>query len=196
MICTLAAGLAMAVCEPDVLGPPMPAVAGEDCPVERAVYDLHLGTEEPHELTIMAGFVPARGRASAASDLYLWVETVQRRYWFVVNISMGYSVVYIEPVTDPTRADAERDGPRKIEAADGPPRTSTLLMFDAEVLPVDVPSVGDPAPAWFLVPDLGLALWYAPGDLTDQPVSERERMPIAFFRRTGCLDEPPAPAWP
>jgi hypothetical protein len=59
-----------------------------------------------------------------------------------------------------------------------------------------VPSTGDPAPAWLLVPDLGPALWYGPGDLTDQPVSERERMPRAFFRRSGCLDEPPAPAWP
>ena len=200
MICAVAAGLAMAACEPDVMGPAMrPIDPWADCPVERAVYNLHLGAEQARELTegpITGGFVSARNSASAASDLYFWVETVQRRYWFVINVSMGYSVVYIAPVTDPTRANADPNGPREIVAGEDPPNGSTLLMFDAGALPVEVPSSGDPAPAWLLVPDLGPVLWYTPGDLTDQPASERERMPTAFFRRSGCADETPARAWP
>ena len=200
MICALAAGLAMAACEPDVAGPAMrPIDPWADCPAGRSLYELHLDADRRAELTsgpITAGFVPARHYASVVSDLYFWVETTQGRYWFVITLSMGYSVTEISPVTDPTRADAETDGPREFEAADGVASGSTLLLFDADGMPAEIPSSGDAGPEWILVPDLGPVLWYSPGDVTDRPASERDRLPTAFFRRSGCADEAPAPAWP
>ena len=199
MICALAAGLAMA-CEPDVMGPAMrPIDPWADCPAERSLYALHLDADRRADMTdgpIRAGFVPARHRASAVSDLYFWLETPRHRYWFVITLSMGYSVTGISPVTDPTRADAATDGPREIEAADGVASGSTLLLFDADGMPAEIPSSGDAGPEWILVPDLGPVLWYSPGDVTDRPASERDRLPTAFFRRSGCADEAPAPAWP
>lgn len=199
MICALAAGLAMA-CEPDVTGPAMrPVDPWADCPAEQSVYELHLDAARRADLTegpITAGFVPARQYATAVSNLYFWIQTPQNRYWFVITVSMGYGVTAIRPITDPTRADAEPDGPREIEAADGVPNGSTLLMFDAAAMPAEVPSSGDVGPEWILVPDLGPVLWYSPGDVTDRPASERDRLPTAFFRRNGCAGAAPARAWP
>ena len=200
MICALAAGLAMTGCGPDVRGPAMrPIDPWAECPAERSVYDLHLDADRRAALTdgpITAGFVPARHHASAASDLYVWIETPQNRYWFVITVSMGYGVSAILPVTDPTHADAAPDGPREIEAADGGATGWTLLLFDADAMPVEIPSSGDVGPEWILVPDLGPALWYAPGQATERPASERDRLPTAFFRRSGCADAAPARAWP
>ena len=199
MICALAAGLAMA-CEPDVTGPAVGLMdPWVDCPAERSLYDLHLDEARRADLMdgpITAGFVPARHYASVVSDLYFWVQTPQDRYWFVINVSMGYGVTSISPVTDPTRTDAEPDGPREIEADDGIPNGSTLLMFDADAMPLEIPSSGEVGPEWILVPELGPALWYSPGDMTDRPASERDRLPTAFFRRSGCADAAPVPAWP
>lgn len=199
MICVLATGLAMA-CEPDMTGPATrPMDPWADCPVERSVYELHLDEERRADFTdgpITAGFIPARHYASAVSDLYFWIQTPQNRYWFVINVSMGYGLTSINPVTDPTRADAEPDGPREIEAADGVPNGSTLLMFNADAMPIEVPSSSDLGPEWILVPDLGPTLWYSPGDMTDRPASERDRLPTAFFRRSGCADAAAALDWP
>lgn len=199
MICALAAGVAMA-CEPAVTGPAMrPVDPWADCPAERSLYEMHLDEARRGDLTdgpITAGFVPARHHASVVSDLYFWIQTSQNRYWFTMHVSMGYATMGINPITDPTRADAGPDGPRELQELEMVPINWSILLFDPDLMPAGTPSSGDVGPGWILVPDLGPTLWYSPGQATERPASGRDRLPTAFFRRNGCADAAPAPAWP
>ena len=47
-----------------------------------------------------------------------------------------------------------------------------------------------------MVPELGVALWYGPSALTDDPAAERDPMSRGVFRQVECLETAPDLAWP
>lgn len=180
---------------------PLPALAAE-CPAERAVYGLE--TEDgPLEL----GFIPARSMATIASDLYLYLTTPQRTYWFTFSVSNGYSGMTLWPVSDPRGPDAEPDGPRQLldldaEGEDLAERQDVARSLRFYALDEDLtfwfvpPNTGEPAPHYVMMPEIGLTLWYSPKALTEDATADRDPIPRGIFQQTACLDEPRAPAWP
>lgn len=176
-----------------------PALAADECPAERALYAL---TSEEGRFEV--GFVRSRNHASMASNLYLFLRTPQRTYWFTFSVSNGYSGMTLIPVTDPSRSDAEPDGPKELIdlGTDDPEALDTLRALRFYAMDEDFtfwfepPNEGDPAPAYLMVPEIGLALWYFAGRLTDDPAADRDPMPRGMFLTEACLGSIPAPAWP
>lgn len=175
------------------------AALAESCPAERAIYGF-ASEDGPMEIRL----VPARHYASVASDLYLRLTTTQRSYWFGFSVSNGYSGITLLPVSDPTRADAEPDGPEDLLERLGEDGASDGLMANLRFYALDEelgflaspPVAGEPAPAYVMVPELGVALWYEPSALTDDPTAERDPMSRGVFRQVECLETAPELAWP
>ena len=176
-----------------------PAAVADECPAERALYSL-ASDEGRFEI----GFAPSRNHASMASDLYLFLRTPQRTYWFTFSVSNGYSGMMLIPVTDPRRSDAEPDGPKELidMGTDDPASLDALRALRFYAMDEDFtfwfepPRAGDPAPAYLMVPEIGLALWYGAAQLTDDPTADRDPMPRGMFQPDVCLDSVPEPAWP
>jgi hypothetical protein len=181
------------------LGLASPAIAADECPAERAVYEL-LDGEDRFEI----GFQRSHNYASIASDLYLYLTTPQRTYWFSFSVSNGYSGMTLIPVTGPTRSDAAPDGPRELLAlgSDDPQDLDVLRSLRFYALDEDMtfwfepPNEGEPAPAYVMVPEIGLSLWYGAGQLTDDATADRDPMPRGVFKPDLCRDELPERAWP
>lgn len=177
----------------------MPALAADTCPAERALYALE-GDEGRYEL----GFVPAQNYASIASDLYLFLTTPQRTYWFTFSVSNGYSGMTLLPVSDPTRADARPDGPKDLLelGSDEPADVDVLRALRFYALDADFtfweapPNAGENAPDLIMMPEIGLALWYSAASLTDDPAADRDPMPRGVFEPDVCLGEDRERAWP
>ena len=175
------------------------AILADECPAERALYEL-----ETEEGRLEIGFAQARNYASMASDLYLFLTTTQRTYWFTFSVSNGYSGMTLLPVTDPTRADAEPDGPRELldlgsddEAVQDALRALRFYALDEDfTFWFEPPMAGEPAPAYIMVPEIGLALWYGAGALTDDPAADRDPVPRGIFQPAVCRGVTPPPAWP
>ena len=175
------------------------AILADECPAERALYEL-----ETEEGRLEIGFAQARNYASIASDLYLFLTTTQRTYWFTFSVSNGYSGMTLLPVTDPTRADAEPDGPRELldlgsndEAVQDALRALRFYAMDEDfTFWFEPPMAGEPAPAYIMVPEIGLALWYGAGALTDDPAADRDPVPRGIFQPAVCRGATPPPAWP
>lgn len=175
------------------------AILADECPAERALYELK--TEEGR---LEIGFAQARNYASIASDLYLFLTTTQRTYWFTFSVSNGYSGMTLLPVTDPTRADAEPDGPKELldlgsddEATQDALRALRFYALDEDfTFWFEPPMAGEPAPAYIMVPEIGLALWYGAGALTDDPAADRDPVPRGIFQPAVCRGATPPPAWP
>lgn len=182
-----------------LLGLAGPALAADECPAERAIYEL-LDGEDRFEI----GFQRSHNYASIASDLYMYLTTPQRTYWFTFSVSRGYSGMTLIPVTDPTRADAAPDGPRELLAlgSDDPQDLDVLRSLRFYALDEDMtfwfepPNEGEPAPAYVMVPEIGLSLWYGAGQLTDDATADRDPMPRGVFKPDLCRDELPERAWP
>lgn len=181
------------------LGLGTPAFAADDCPAERAIYEL---VDEESRFEI--GFQRSKNYASIASDLYLYLTTPQRTYWFTFSVSNGYSGMTLIPVTDPTRADAAPDGPRELISlgSDDPQELDALRTLRFYALDEDLtfwfepPNEGEAAPAFLMLPEIGLSLWYGAGLLTDDPTADRDPMPRGIFKPDLCRDELPERAWP
>ncbi len=182
-----------------LLGPAGPAISADACPAERAIYKLVDGQDR-----FEIGFQRSHNYASVASDLYLSLTTPQRTYWFTFSVSNGYSGMTLIPVTDPTRADAMPDGPRELIdlGSDDPQDVDVLRSLRFYALDEDFtfwfepPQEGEPAPAYVMVPEIGLSLWYGPGQLTDDAMADRDPMPRGVFKPDLCRDELPERAWP
>lgn len=128
-----------------------------DCPADQAVYRLQ--TEDgPLEI----GFIPATNFISAASDLYLYLTTTQRTYWFTFSVSNGYSGMTLHPVSDPSAADAQADGPRDLleeHFGDDPDDARADIWSSLRFYSLDAdltflfepPLAGEPAPAYVMV---------------------------------------------
>lgn len=176
-----------------------PTWAADQCPSERALYEL-----ESEDGRFEIGFRQAKSFASIASDLYMFLNTPQRTYWFTFSVSNGYSGMTLIPVTDPGRADAEPDGPIALidlasdqaEEADVLRALRFYAMDEDFTFWFEPPMADDPAPAYVMVPEIGLALWYSAGLLTDDPAADRDPMPRGIFKPDVCLDDIPPPAWP
>lgn len=181
------------------LGLAGPALSADQCPAERAIYEL---VDEESRFEI--GFRAAHNYASIASDLYLYLTTPQRTYWFTFSVSNGYSGTTLIPVTDPTRADAVPDGPRELITlgSDDPQDLDVLRSLRFYALDADLtfwfdpPNAGEPAPAYVMVPEIGLSLWYSAGQLTDDVTADRDPMPRGVFKPDRCRDEYLERAWP
>ena len=179
------------------------AAFAADCPAERAVYTMHSADDG----IFRAQFIPSLHMATAASDFYFKLSTPQRSYWFGFSSSNGYGGITLLPISDPYAEEAREDGPRDLlgtpktpEEEDGLIHQLSTLRFialdqDLMELP-DPPSSGDPAPPFLMMPEIGSALWYGPGALTDDAAAERDPMPRSAFKLTECLKEAPAKAWP
>ncbi len=176
------------------------AALATECPAERAVYGL-----ETDEGPLTLGFIPARSMATIASDLYMYLTTTQRTYWFTFTVSNGYSGMTLWPVSDPRAADAEPDGPRQLidlDADDSPERQDAVRSLRFYALDEDLtfwfepPMAGQPAPHYVMMPELGLTLWYNPRALTEDTTADRDPIPRGIFRQTACLDTAPEPGWP
>lgn len=181
------------------LGLASPTVSADECPAERAIYEL-VDDEDRFEI----GFRAARNSASIASDLYLYLTTPLRTYWFTFSVSNGYSGMTLIPVTDPTRADAMPNGPRELISlgSDDAQDLDVLRSLRFYALDEDLtfwfepPNMGEPAPAYVMVPEIGLSLWYGANQLTDDAGADRDPMPRGVFKPDRCRDELLEPAWP
>ncbi|ODT82519.1 MAG: hypothetical protein ABS76_07840 [Pelagibacterium sp. SCN 64-44] len=175
------------------------AILADECPAERALYGL-----ETDEGPLEIGFLRSRNYASIASDLYLYLNTTQRTYWFTFSVSNGYSGMTLLPVTDPARSDAEPDGPRQLldPANDDAGVQDAVRALRFYALDKDFtfwfepPNEGEAAPTYVMIPEIGLALWYGADALTDDPAADRDPMPRGMFQRIACLDTIAPPAWP
>ncbi len=170
------------------------------CPAERAVYRLD-SDEGPLEV----GFIPSRGRASIASDLYLYLTTLQRTYWFSFSVSNGYSGMTLVPVSDPRAEAARENGPtllletrRMDEGLINEVLVSLRFYALDEKLGFlfDPPAVGLAAPPMVMMPEIGLTLWYEPQALTEDRSADRDPVPRGIFRLTRCLAEARPAAYP
>jgi hypothetical protein len=171
------------------------------CPAERAVYELRVPDDDA---VWRLGFVPARTVASMASDLYLRLTTPQRDYWFTFSVAQGYGGTSVFPITSPYN----ESGPRNLLAepyGDNPDGASAeevggwlrFLGLDADLnVTANPPMRGETAPAYLLLPEIGLGLWYAASAFTDDPAADRDPMPVGLFKRSGCLVVSPLPALP
>ena len=174
------------------------------CPADQAVYRLQ--TEDgPLEI----GFIPATSFISAASDLYLYLTTTQRTYWFSFSVSNGYSGMTLHPVSDPVAASnaGKADGPRELltdyfaedaDAAEAEILTSLrFYSLDSDLTFLfEPPLSGELAPAYVMMPEIGLTLWYEPQALTEDPGADRDSIPRGIFELSECLPAPRAKVRP
>lgn len=178
-----------------------PALA-EDCPAERAVYAMHSADDGDFRVQLL----PSLHMASVASDLYLKLTTPRRDYWFSFTASNGYGGITVMPVSDPYAADAKENGPRDLlepsyDAEEG--IDSELLsqlrffaMDDQLGVLDDPPRMGEAAPPYLMMPDLGMALWYNFLYLSEDREDTSDTMPRGVFKFAECLTEAPARAYP
>ena len=173
-----------------------------ECAAGQAVYRLQ-SDDGPLEI----GFIPATTFISAASNLYLYLTTTQRTYWFSFSVSNGYSGMTLHPVSDPVAASAEGAAPRELlrqyldEDADPAAAEiwSSLRFYslDADLTFLfEPPLSGEPAPAYVMAPEIGLTLWYQPQALTEDATADRDPIRRGVFALVECLPEPRAKVRP
>lgn len=163
------------------------------CPAERAVYTLN---SDP---AFTAGFIPARHHASMASNLYFWIKSPERTYWFTFGIGNGYTGISLGPVGDPyVAADGDPDnGPMTIEPDQSSYAYLRIYPMQRDLTVIEnPPNAADPAPDAMFAPEIGTLLWYAPRDATLDETAERDPMNRGVFIRSGCLEKAPQPALP
>ncbi|MBX3581606.1 MAG: hypothetical protein KF810_06915 [Rhizobiaceae bacterium] len=174
-------------------GPASATEVEASCPAERAVYTLK---SDP---AFTAGFIPAKHYASMASNLYFWVRSPQRTYWFTLTTGVGYTGISLSPVGDLyIAAGGDPDnGPVAIEADSDSLAHLRIYPMDRDwTVMSDPPNAGDPAPYAMFAPEIGTVLWYSPRDVTLDETAERDAMERGVFILTGCLDAAPKPALP
>lgn len=165
------------------------------CPADRAVYELSVpDSDEVWRLSLR----PARNTATIASNLYVQLDSpAQNTYWFTFNVSQGYSGISVFPVSNPYLADGPRDLLGEPFGDNPQGSTSPDVLGALRALPMDVgltvlfepPMRDDPAPAYFMFPELGQVLWYEPEALSSNTNIEREGMPRGVFKLVECLPQ-------
>ncbi|MFW8566836.1 hypothetical protein [Orrella sp. 11846] len=134
-----------------------------------------------------------------ASDLYVQLDSPeQNTYWFTFNVSQGYGGISVFPVTDPYQADGPRDllgnpfgdNPKGSTSSDVFGALRALPMDESRTVLFEPPMRTDPAPPYWMFPELGRVLCYEPGALSDNPRIEREGMPRGAFKLVKCLPQP------
>ena len=163
------------------------------CAAERATYTLKSNP------AFSAGFIPAKHFASTPSNLYFWIKSPQRTYWFTFGVGMGYTGISLGPVGDPYVADGgdPDNGPVVLEPDETSSHSLRIYPMQRDFTVLEnPPNAGDPAPDVLFAPEIGSVLWYAPRDVTLDETAERDPMERGVFIRTGCLDTAPPPALP
>jgi hypothetical protein len=163
------------------------------CPAERAVYALN---SDP---AFTAGFIPAKHYASMASNLYFWIKSPQRTYWFTFGIGNGYTGISLGPVGDPyVAADGDPDnGPVTIEPDESSHRYLRIYPMQRDLTVLEnPPNAGDRSPDAMFAPEIGTLLWYAPRAATLDETAERDVMDRGVFVRSGCMTTALEPALP
>lgn len=151
------------------------AAATLACPVEGARYQLRTAT------SYTAEFLAVDSGPEWPNGLTLKMTSAKTRqvYWFLPWNGGSDLRRHMASTTDVTAPGWTPPSP------DGGPRP----FGDLEYIGVDAafqvlaatPGRGDRAPAHFLLPDLGQALWYRPLDM-----GVRERPPTQFFDLVAC----------
>ncbi len=173
-----------------------PAGAAEllaaECPAERAAYTLK---EDP---AFTAGLVSA----GPSSDIFLFITSPSRTYWFRMGFTLGHGGSYIDPIVDPTLPGTPEDGPVSVLPDDTDPAWSeldelrSLLDFHAfgrDLATVGVPHRGEPAPAYLYMPGLTNLMWYSTAALVGADTYIRpDSMARSLFVLTACRDGLPA----
>ncbi|MBL8579438.1 MAG: hypothetical protein JNK47_19725 [Mesorhizobium sp.] len=163
------------------------------CAAEQATYTLKSNP------AFSAGFIPAKHFASTPSNLYFWIKSPQRTYWFTFGVGVGYTGISLGPVGDPYVADGgdPDNGPVVIEPDDTSSRSLRIYPMQRDFTVLEnPPNAGDPAPDVWFAPEIGSVLWYSPRDVTLDETAERDPMERGVFIRTGCLKEAQPPALP
>ncbi len=163
------------------------------CAAELALYTLN---SDP---AFTAGFIPAKHYASVASNLYFWIKSPQRTYWFAFGVGNGYTGISLGPVGDPyVAADDDPDnGPETIETDQNSYQYLRVYPMQRDLSVVETPpSAGDAAPDAFFAPELGTLLWYSPQDATLDKTAQRDPMARGVFIRSGCLKAAAKPGYP
>jgi hypothetical protein len=167
--------------------------ADHNCSAERALYTLN---SDP---AFTAGFIPALHSASMASNLYFWIKSPQRTYWFTFAVSNGYSGITLGPVGDPYVAagDDPDNGPVEIDVGEFSRRDMRIYPMRSDMTVLDTPpSAGDPPPPAMFAPEMGTTLWYDVRSVTLDATAQRDSMDRGVFLHTSCLGETPKPAYP
>jgi len=140
-----------------------PATAAE-CQLGAAVY------EPINSNDAVIRFVPAEHSMYVDYDMRLEFPETGRVETFYFTYSNGYSrhyaILELPGVDDePARSDLP---------------SSTIQMFDENLLAVESMAIGDPAPELIILPDLGVELWYG------RPDGDRDNIPPEGLWRARC----------
>jgi hypothetical protein len=135
------------------------------CAIENTTYRL-VGEENGATMRFVND--PKLARQSKLSAVLRSAET-KKTYKFRFAASNGYSTQYLVPVMETA-----------VEGGDEPDGLG-FYMFDAQLNPVELPGIGESAPAYLFVPELGKTLWYG-----FMNADKRERLKTGMWRRAEC----------
>lgn len=169
--------------------PAFAQAAASDCPAERARYTLM------EDASFTAGF----RAAEYGSDLYLFITSPKRTYWFTMGASMGHGGTHVSPIADPALATDPDQGPPQLLArldSDDPASAERIrgnlgfYVFDAALQSSPLPFKGEPAPRLLFAPELTSLMWYEAAVLTGSDgYVDPDSMPRAFFAFSACEPE-------
>lgn len=170
MIRTAVFALSLAACLPAL------AQAVPECALGKAAYRpvADSGDEEADYRAEMRAATPLAGNMPPLV-LVMQRQSTGTRYSFRFHAPNGYGryTVGLAPGDDKTRR-------RRKDDAEGP--TSTALFFDAALKRIEpLFEESARAPAYMLLPDLGLGFWYWP------PAGRTFVPPAGLWRLSGCL---------
>lgn len=130
-------------------------------------------------------FVPQEHSAYTDYAMQLAFPATGKSYAFSFTFSNGYSRQYAllelpEEAANGEPAEGEEMDPEaeEMEAPDLP--SSPILFFDKTLARVEETSIAGPAPAYLILPDLGVNLWYG------APDGDRDNIPPEGLWRAAC----------
>ncbi|MBK9080969.1 MAG: hypothetical protein IPL88_02270 [Rhizobiales bacterium] len=141
-----------------VLAPPPARAASPDCAIDNARYEPIAG-ERDDEANYVAETVPHRAAVGNQTRFLLVMRNVAtgetKRFAFFSPNGYGRLLASLEG--------RRKRGPgAKTDEEQGPQSTAIFFDTDLRPLPLDAPfQPGTRAPAYLILPDLGLSFWYS-----------------------------------
>jgi hypothetical protein len=149
------------------------------CPYERAHYVLQGNPD------VVASFVKhGKVAQTILGDLFLHIMVKSRHwdFWYFPDTGAGYSTISLISMEDPNQLGWQAPDPDSRRGRPYSDETYYGLNADLTFLS-DSPESGVNAPALFLIPELGQAIWY---DSRTMASGNRYAMARAFFRLDHC----------
>ena len=142
-----------------VLAPQPARAASPDCAIDHAVYEPIVGERED-EANYVAETVPHRAAVGNQTRFLLVMRNVAtgetKRFAFFSPNGYGRLIASLE------RKRKRGPGAKTDDEQTGP--DSTAILFDRELRPLALETLFRPttrAPAYLILPDLGLSFWYS-----------------------------------